>query len=259
MKRKHAPRPGLLLLLFTLWCSAVILHAGVPEQAASANASLVSGHPNEALSQYIGILGTRAFSTAGSPELWYNRGLAERAGGDDLAASVSFRRALLLNPALAPARSALSASLTKLGVPVPLSWKDRLAGRLSPEFLVLAGSLAGWIGLLALIWFLFSAPRRAKRIAAALLLVLAGHGAALLGTWIDPRRTARDQAVVTEKGSPPLRSTPADNGTALGTLVPGGVVTVISRNGAWWYVSAGPGHSGWISAAAVTPLLPAGL
>ena len=89
----------------------VSLHAGLSEDFASANANLASGHADEALSTYKTLLTYPEFKTSGSAEIWYNRGLAEMQTGDAVAASLSFRRALLLDPALAPARMELAKTL----------------------------------------------------------------------------------------------------------------------------------------------------
>ncbi len=75
---------------------------------------------------------------------------------------------------------------------------------------------------------------------------------------MDPRRTARHQAVLTAKEAVTLRATPADSGSESGKLDPGTLISILSRNGAWWYVSAGSGSGallGWIHSNTATPLL----
>ena len=98
-------RPLLLLPCFLLGVLASFspLHAGIAEQVSAANTDLRSGHPLDALARYRTMLSEPAFLKEGSPELWYNRGLAEEKTGDAAAASLSFRRALLLDPGFAPA------------------------------------------------------------------------------------------------------------------------------------------------------------
>lgn len=232
------------------------VQAGVAEQVSTANSDLRSGHPLDALARYRTLLADPAFLKEGSPELWYNRGLAEEKTGDAAAASLSFRRALLLDPGFLPAQHQLAAILTTLGLPVPKDWKLSVYAIVLPERLMIAGSTVGWIGTILFVVLLFHGPRKKGLILLSLLLLIAGHGSAIFGSLIDPRRTAVDQAVVVAKSGPTLRATPADNGSPGGTLPPGSVISVLSRNGAWWYVAAGSGQIGWIPSDTVTTLVP---
>jgi len=246
----------LSLLLITLLFGVSSLHAGISEQVSTANNDLRSAHPLDALARYRTLLTDPTFLKQGSPELWYNRGLAEEKTGDAAAASLSFRRALLLNPGFAPAQRQLAAVLATLGLPIPGDWRIGVYAIVLPERLMIIGSVVGWIGVLLFVILLFHGPRRKGLILLSLLLLIAGHGSAIFGSLIDPRRTAADQAVVTSKSGPTLRSTPADNASPGGTIAPGTVISVLSRNGAWWYVAAGPGQTGWIPSDTVTSLLP---
>lgn len=243
-------------LLFGVIAMISTLRAGLPEQVAAANNYLRSGHPLDALARYRTLLTDPAFLKEGSPELWYNRGLAEEKTGDAAAASLSFRRALLLDPGFAPAQRQLALVLGTLGLPIPGGWRHGVYSIVRPERLMIIGAMVGWIGTLLFVVLLFHGPRKKGFILLSLLLLIAGHGSAVFGSMIDPRRTAADQAVVISKAGPTLRATPADNGTPAGTIAPGTVISVLSRNGAWWYVAAGPGQTGWIPSDTVTSLLP---
>jgi len=147
--------------------------------------------------------------------------------------------------------------LGTLGLPAPSGWRESVSKSFHPEFLTVAGSIIGWAGIFALILLIFLAPHRKFTIAAVIALVILGHGAAALGMLVDPRRVVAGKAVVTAEKAPVLHATPADSGAPGGTLTPGLLVSVLSRNGAWWYVSGGPGLTGWIPSDTVTPLLPA--
>jgi hypothetical protein len=182
--------------------------------------------------------------------------LAEEKSANTAVASLCYRRALLLDPTFVPARRQLETVLGTLGLPTPSGWHESVRQTLHPELLIVAGSIIGWVGVFGVILFIFLAPRRKIAIAALIVLVILGHGAAVLGTFVDPRRVAADKAVVTAKKAPVLHATPADSGAPGGTLSPGLLVSVLSRNGAWWYVSGGPGLTGWIPSDTVTPLLP---
>jgi hypothetical protein len=246
------------LLILCLVCMALSpLRADTAAQAQAAAESLRSGHPIDASSRYRTLLTDPAFRNAGSPGLWYNLGLAQEKSADAAGASLSFRRALLLDPTFAPARGQLETVLGTLGLPVPTGWHESVRQRIHPELLIVLGSILGWMAVLGLILLIFLAPRRKLAIAALVTLIILGHGVAALGTLVDPRRVAANKAVVTAKKAPTLHATPADSGAPGGTLTPGLLVSVLSRNGAWWYVSGGPGLTGWIPSDTVTPLLPA--
>jgi len=250
----------IVLALFAVLLAARQGVAGWSEEAATANASLSKGRVSEALSSYKTILTTTQTGKSGSAELWYDRGLAEIKSGDGVAASLSFRRALVLDPTLLPARRELSDDLANLGVHEPGGGSvARGLSMLHPEQIILGGSILGWIGVLLLVVLVMTGPRRKVPIALALTLAILGHGASVFGTMIDPRRIAVKEAVITAKEEQILRSTPADSGSSTGTLPPGSLITILSRNGAWWYVSGGPvpgAIKGWIPSNAVTPLLP---
>lgn len=247
-----------LFLIGLAWVIALpLIHADVASQAQTAAELFRSGHPIDATSHYRTLLTDRTFRKAGSAELWYNLGLAEEKSADVAGASLSFRRALLLDPTFAPARRQLESLLVTLGLPASTGWQDAVRQAIHPEFLIIAGSIIGWAAVFALILLIFLSPRRKFAIAAVIVLAILGHGATALGTLIDPRRVAADKAVITAKKPPVLHATPADSGSPGGTLSPGLLVSVLSRNGAWWYVSGGPGLTGWIPSDTITPLLPA--
>lgn len=232
------------------------LRAAIPEQAAAAGEAFRTGHPLDALARYRTLLTDPAFLKQGSPELWYNRALAEEKTGDAPAATLSLRRSLLLDPGFLPAQQRLGVLLASLGVPFSKDWRQGVNSVVHPERLIIIGSVVGWIGVLLFVALLFQVPRKKGLLALALILLIAGHGASVFGSLIDPRRIAADQAVVTSGKAPTLRGTPADNGSPAGTVAPGSLISVLSRNGVWWYVAAGPGQTGWIPSDTVTPLLP---
>ena len=247
-------RPFLLLLVLCAFPGSR-LAAALTDQVARANSHLASGHASEALSSYRALLTSPEFRAGGSPEIWYNRGLADEGVGDAVAASLSFRRALLLDPTLAPARRALSATMAGLGIPESQGWMPRVSSWIAPEILVIGGAVVGWSGVILFLLLVFLSRRRRGLILLSLAMIAMGHGASIFGTLADPRRTANSQGVITAKVAPVLRATPSDNGDARGTIPPGSPVSILSRNGPWWYVVAGPSLSGWIPSSALTPLL----
>ena len=256
-------RPSLFLfpLIYLAVASGVAsLRASIPEDAASANSALSAGNASSALSTYQLLLDSLQFAKSGSPELWYDRGLAEEKMGDSIASSLSFRRALLLDPTLVPARKALTRVLASLGTspvaPLVPGWRDQLLAKIHPEAMIVGGALVGWLGILFLVFAIMRVPRRASFIAVALIAIILGHGFCVVGSFIDPRRLAASEAVITAKSAPALRATPADSAESSGTLPSGSLITILSRNGMWWYVADGSGQTGWILSTTATPLLP---
>lgn len=241
---------SLFLLTVTLLVSG-LPRAAFSEEAGSTNQFLSAGHPAEALS----LLASPQLATLSSPELWYNRGLAEEKSSDSIAASLSYRRALLLDPTLLAARTRLAAVLGTLGIPLAHDWHDQLLMTMHPDHLIIGGAILGWLGILSLVFLLMTRPYRPGLIALALSAFIFGHGLSLFGTLIDPRRLATNQAVVTAKSAPTLHDTPADSAKAEGTLAPGSLLTIISRNGAWWKISNDT-STGWTLSNTITPLLP---
>lgn len=236
--------------------SAPTSHAALSDQVAAANAALAAGHPLEALDTYKALLSAPELAGSGSSELWYNRGLAEEKNGDAAAASLSFRRALLLDPGFAPARRQLAAMLGLLGLQAPMGWKETLSEKIHPEIMILGGAVVGWIGALLFVVLWIAGPRRKSWILFTLFLFVFGHGCSILGTWIDPRRTASKEAVVVAKSGSPLKETPADTASSLTVIPPGTLITILSRNGAWWYITAGRHINGWITSDTALPLIP---
>lgn len=208
---------------------------------------------------------TLKLTTFSTPERWFTQGLTEEKNNDLkgensqtnlVAASLSFRRALLLDPTLQPARTHLNLILAKLGIPVVASWQTQLLSIIHPDLLILGGAILGWLGVFSLVFLLMVKPPRPTLIAMALIAIILGHSISIIGTLIDPRRLASNQAVVIAKIGPTLRETPADSAKSEGVLAPGSLVSILSCNGVWWKISDGI-HTGWILSTAITPLLPA--
>jgi len=248
-----------LLLLLLLTAFTRTAPAVTPEEVTSANNDFESGRFIDAIASYQAMLDSTQLAKVSSPELWYNLGLAEEKSGDLPAATLSFRRALVLNPTLTPARNALAAALGTLGVPAVASsggWREQIPARLHPKFMIVGGSIVGWLGLFLLVFAVMGKTRRTPLIGLALAIAVLGYGFAIEGGMIDPRRLAADEAVVTARNAPALHVTPADSAATSGTLAPGSLITILSRNGMWWYVTDGFGQTGWIFSTTVTPLLP---
>ncbi|MCE9543267.1 MAG: hypothetical protein K8R38_07095, partial [Verrucomicrobia bacterium] len=199
--KRLLPLASIALALAMVMAPAPSLLAATPgqsaEKATAANAALLSGHPLDALAGYRELLDAPQFARVGSPELWCNRGFAEEKTGDPAGASLSFRRALLLDPGFVPAQRQLAVVLGTLGLPAPSLGKARLFKILSPEVMILGGAILGWTGLFLIVVLLVHGPHRKAYVVTALLALLLGHGVSVFGSFVDPRRTAGHEAVVT--------------------------------------------------------------
>ncbi len=92
----------------------------------------------------------------GSPEQYYNEALHAEETGNNLEAVLALRRTLLLDPTSTVAREQLHALLEKMGLPVDASWQVRTAAQVSPELLMILGSMIGWSATLLVIWLFFA-------------------------------------------------------------------------------------------------------
>ena len=213
---------------------------------------------------------------SGSPEQYYNEALTAEQQGDLIGASLALRRAVVLNPTLTVAQDKLQEVLKKMGLPVEKTWQTELASHVSPELLMLVGSLIGWGAAFVVIWIFFtrylSMAERSKKkphwpLALALLFFFLGHAVACVGIMIDPRMTCRHTAVMLSKNAhpenaetklelTPLRATPVDNAATIAQLPAGMLITLLSRHGVWSYVRVGSGQEGWVASSSVTALIP---
>lgn len=213
----------------------------------------------------------------GSPEKYYNEALTEKEAGDLPAASLALRRALILNPTLAPAQQELQEVLSKIGVSMESSWQQKLASRCAPETMAFIGTILGWSATLVLIIVFFlqvlpstKKPKRWLLFFSALLLCLVGHAISVLGVIIDPRLHARYEVVLLPKidsraalehrpnrsTTIPLRTTPADAASVIAQLPTGSCLILLSQHGDWSYVRTNAGQEGWIASGSLESLIP---
>ena len=233
----------LLLLASNISCSVIFAE------------DIITNHPQSLLE-------------CGSPEQYYNEALRAEEAGNNLEAVLALRRALVLDPTLAPARAHLRTLLEKMSLPVDASWQVRTTAHVSPELLMILGSMIGWSATLLVIWLFFArhAGKRKFLWSLGVGVFLIGHGMTLLGFLIDPRVPARHQVILfprqgalrceTPLSEIPLRSIPTDNGEVITQLPAGSLLTLLSRHGAWSYVGTSAGQQGWISSSLMEPLTP---
>ncbi|MFI0347398.1 MAG: SH3 domain-containing protein [Chthoniobacterales bacterium] len=212
----------------------------------------------------------QSFVGYASPEQYYNEALSAEKNENDLEALLALRRALILDPTLKPAQEHLSALLEKMDLPIDTSWKARAANQLSPEMMMLIGTIIGWSAALFVVWLFFLrhvwTSKRNFFFCLSLVFFLIGHGITLFGFLIDPRVTAQRQVLLFPRQSAlhsetplaqiPLRTTPTDNAEVITQLPRGSLLTLLSPHGAWAYVCTNTGQQGWISSALMERLIP---
>jgi len=176
---------------------------------------------------------------------------------------------------LTVAANKLHEVLKKLGLPGENTWRTKLASRVSPDLLMLVGSLVGWSAAFILIWIFFTrylstAGRAARKhhwpLVLAILFFFLGHAVTFLGTIVDPRMIYQYAAIVlpnsaaTSTETPPelipLRATPVDNAATIAQLPTGSLITLLSRHGFWSYIATTSGQEGWVVSASITTLIP---
>jgi cytochrome c-type biogenesis protein CcmH/NrfG len=219
--------PGAAVVLLLLLAPQATAQAPSPE-ALYAEGSL--GLAAEGFAQ-------RAAVAPSDPANWYDLGAAYYRQGQDGRAAAAWVQARRLAPRNASIRQALR--LTPPPDPVSARWT--WTPPVTPDELLLLGTLgwiAGWIGWA---W----APKHRERW--VILLVFAGIAVAAglgLRTWYR-----RPVAIVLDRSS--IRVSPHGLAPPLGPLEPGGAVRVLRRGTGWLLVRLPGDQRGWVPDAAV--------
>ena len=178
-----------------------------------------------------------AGQVARAPDAWANLGVAALAAQDTAAAAQAWQRAARLEPAAADVRAALAA------LPAPsdgwIAWVPPVRAD-AVALVALAIWSVGWAGLALA---LAHASRRARAVAAA--LVLAGVMAGAAALEVQQRGRATTLAVV--RGGDPLRALPALGADPTAQLLSGEVARVDSLTGPWAHVALDGQRGGWIA------------
>ena len=192
-----------------------------------------------------------------SAAVFYELGRALIKTGQEARAALNFRRALILDPRFASARSALQEANVALGIPpVKQDWRAQVVERIPLDSLTLAGTVLFWAGAFTgLAAFLPPAFRRGRLVAGFLFLLF---GLSLLSVaWLcDPRISLANTALVLTNGGCPLRSSPADQSEKIASLPQGGIIDILSQRGRWFYGQLPGGSKGWFLTEGIVPLIP---
>ncbi len=190
--------------------------------------------------------------------VFFELGRSQRQNGQDAAAALSFRRALILDPRFAPARAALEDTNADLAIPrTPPGWKQRVLDHVSLDALVLAGTVLLWIGAFLLAILVFRrAPARRLPLAFAILCLAFGCASLALSWICDPRISQRTDAIVLTTGGTNLLSAPADQSEKVARIPEGGLVKILSQRGRWFYGQTPAGQRGWLLTQGIVPVIP---
>lgn len=248
-------RKNLFVIAFVFAVAAGAVCAQAPDDSAAfaeANRSYAQGDYGAARDAYDKL----ARSGTVNPALFLNLGHAEYRLGNGVQAAINYRRALALDPGNAAARASLEHVMASLGLPAPGLGAPEIAGRyISFDLLVLLGSIAFWLGIIAVTYAIFSVERKNGLAVAGVLAALLGATAAAVG-WAGDTRIALARTSIVTSDAVDARSTPADNGKKLSDLPRGTPVNVIAARDDWSLVRLPIGVDGWVRSSALEPVLP---
>lgn len=192
-----------------------------------------------------------------SAAVFFELGRALNKSGQEARAALSFRRALILDPRFAPARSALQEANVALGIaPAKPDWRAKVLERIPLDALALAGTILAWVGAFACLAAFLPPAFRRLRLAAGILFLLAGLCALALAWSTDPRISLANTAVVLTTGGTSLLSSPAEQSEKIASLQQGSLVKVLSQRGRWFYGELPGGSRGWFLTEGIVPLIP---
>ena len=192
-----------------------------------------------------------------SAAVFFELGRALNKTGQEARAALNFRRALILDPRFAAARSALQEANVALGIPpVKQGWQSQVVDRIPMDSLTLAGTVFFWAGAFAGLAAFLPPAFRGRRLVVGILFLL--FGVSLLSTaWMcDPRITLANTALVLTNGGTALRSSPTDQSEKIASLPQGGIVNLLSQRGRWFYGQLPGGVKGWFLTEGIVPLIP---
>lgn len=193
------------------------------------------------------------------PAVFLNLGHADFRLGRDVSAAINYRRALALDPANTAARSSLEHVMGKLGVPAPGLGAAEIVGKyISFDLLALIGSMLFWLGIILVVFAVFSVTRRPGLAVLGVLVAIVG-ATLVAAAWAGDSRVALAKTSIVIGDAVDARSTPADNAQKLADLPMGTPVRVIAARDDWSLVRLPVGVDGWVRSAALEPVFPGAL
>jgi tetratricopeptide (TPR) repeat protein len=215
---------------------------------ARANEEFAKGKFGDAIRDYETLVNSKQWSAP----LFYNLGNAYFRAGDLGKSILSYERALALDPN--QPETAANLALAREDARALELQRDRIdtlfKHATANEFTVI-GSVAFWLGLFALMWYIFMARRSAMLAVLFVLCCLVAVGSAVAVYRIEADRASL--AIVTGK-EVQARLATADNANSVLQLPPGSEVRVLSQRGDWIYALLPNNLRGWIPTTNVQPV-----
>ena len=195
--------------------------------------------------------------TPPSAAVFFELGRALNKTGQEARAALNFRRALILDPRFATARTALQEANVALGIPpVKQDWRTQVVERIPLDPLALAGAVFFWAGAFACLAAFVPPALRRRRLVAGILFLLLGLSILSVAWVCDPRITLANTALVLTNGGTSVRSSPADQSEKISSLPQGSIVDLLSQRGRWFYGQLPGGAKGWFLTEGIVPLIP---
>lgn len=200
-----------------------------------------------------------------SAALCHNLANSEYKRGEEVSASIWYRRALALDPWLPEARQNYRFLVRTQGFhEFKQEGLTAFAGRLPRRYWLAACQTAVWVALLSVVWLVWATPRRGRRwplvtVLSLAVLALGTALAGLIGKAGDPAPFARRQ-ISTPKDAL-ARTAPAEAAGSVISLPPGSEVLPVKVEGYWTYCDL-PGGAygaplrGWVRSSTLQPLWP---
>jgi len=193
-----------------------------------------------------------------SSSAYYELGQALQKSEKEAEAALAYRRALLLDPRIAPAAEALRQANARLGVsPSASTWQARWAEKVPSDPTVLFAAVAFWFGALLLLAALALSKKRTLLFSLASVLLLVGLASCILAAFTDPRILEARQAMVMTLSGTSLYKVPSEDAAEkITTLNQGSTVKILSARGRWFHVELPGGQRGWFLQEGITPVIP---
>ena len=209
----------------------------------------------------------RAYESALSADgpsagLYYNLAMTQLKLSQPAEASLSLRRAILLDPQMTDARVALSDIERSQGVPAATAggwrahWRQIIAEKIPLQALTITASVIAWVGAFAMLVAIFRSRRKFWPVVGAIALLAVGKGLFVVAYLSDPRVSERHSAVVLDAAGASLLSAPADQSAVVAKIPAGGNVYVHRKSGDWTYCETPNGEKGWTATKALERVVP---
>jgi tetratricopeptide (TPR) repeat protein len=243
---------SLAALIFT--AGAITSFAGA---LADADTAFAAGDYPAAMRAYESALSSEGPSAG----LYYNLAMTQLRQSQPAEASLSLRRAIMLDPQMIDARVALSDLERSQGVAAGPSgwtsrWREIVAEKIPLTALTITGSVIAWVGAFWMLLAIFRSGRKFWPVTAAIVLLAIGKGLFVVAYLSDPRVSGRQAAVVLAGEGASLLAAPADQSAVIVKVPAGANVHIHRRSGDWSYCETPNGEKGWTATKSLERVVP---